>query len=74
MSKYISQIQDESPSVNKLIYKYIKEDNSSPNYNINEILKKFPNLTELFFIANLNSYLEILNKKRLKYLNFLKHD
>jgi len=47
-------IQDKNPSVNKLIYKHVKyyEYDQDPNYNINEILNKFPNLTELIFITN----------------------
>jgi len=50
-------IQDKNPSINKLIYKYVKDYDFDPNYNINEILNKFPNLTELIFITDLDSYL-----------------
>jgi len=50
-----ASIHDKNYSVNKLIYKYIK-DYHDPNYNIDEILNKFPNITELIFITNITSY------------------
>ena len=52
----LASIHDKNPSVNKLIYRYIKDDDYDSNYNINEILNKFPNLTELIFYTNLASY------------------
>ena len=51
----LASIHDKNPSVNKLIYKYIKEDDVL-DYNINEILNKFPNLTELIFKTDLTNY------------------
>ena len=42
--------------MNKLIYKYITDDDYNLDYNINEILNKFPNLTELNFTTKLTSY------------------
>ena len=51
----LASIHDKNPSVNKLTYKYIK-DYDEPNYNIDEILNKFPNITELIFITNLANY------------------
>jgi len=50
----LGSINDKNPSVNKLIYRYVKEDNYDIDYNINKILNKFPNLTELIFYANLD--------------------
>ena len=41
--------------MNKLIYNYRKNRYYSLDYNIDEILNKFPNLTDLFFITNLES-------------------
>jgi len=52
----LASIHDKNPSVNKLIYRYIKDNDYDSNYNINEILNKFPNLTELIFYTNLTRY------------------
>ena len=51
----LASIHDKNPSVNKLIYNYIKENYYNLDYNINEILNKFPNLTELIFKTDLSS-------------------
>ena len=48
----LASIHDKNPSVNKLIYNYYFKDNYNYLYdNIDEILKKFPNLTELIIIS-----------------------
>jgi len=54
----LASIHHKNPSVNKLIYRYIKDDDYDydPNYNINEILNKFPNLAELIFYSSLSYY------------------
>ena len=51
-----SSIDVKNPSVNKLICHCRHDDDYELNYNINELLNKFPNLTDLFFITNLRSY------------------
>jgi len=50
----LDSIHDKNPSVNKLIYRYAKrKDYFGRNSNINELLNKFPNLTEFIFTTNL---------------------
>ena len=49
----LTSIYDKNLSVNKLIYNYRKNRYYSLDYNIDEILNKFPNLMELIFIVNL---------------------
>ena len=53
----LSLIHDKNTSVNKLLfYHYLNNDYKDEDYNINEILNKFPNLTELILITNLDNH------------------
>ena len=51
----LSILPGKNPSVNKLIYKYIFDYEDSI-WSIDNILNKFPNLTELIFIKDLSSF------------------
>ena len=52
----LTSIHDTNLSVNKLICNCRKDDDYELNYNINEILNKLPNLTDLFLITNLTDH------------------